>query len=238
MRISNQISQCENCQSKDKGIFCELNKEGLSNISANKVNNHYRRGQTIFFQGNPSFGLYCISSGKIKISKVGNDGKESIIKIAGPGDILGHRSLFSQENYTATATVIEDAEICFLDKNYIYSAMKSEPSISLNIIHKLSVDMGIAEKRNASMAQKNARERLAELFLTFIKNYGQKELDGRIRLDIKLSRDEIASMVGTANETIIRLISEFKEVGILEQQGKTIFITNEKLLVEFANLDY
>jgi CRP-like cAMP-binding protein len=229
---------CDHCQSRDKGIFCELEQAALNDVSHNKVMNSYKKGQTIFFQGNPPFGLYCIASGKIKVSKVGNDGKESIVRIAGPGDVLGHRSLFSKENYSATATVIEDAAICFLDKNYIYSALKNDPTIALNMIEKLSKDMGAAEARNASMSQKSARERLAELFLTFMKNYGHEESDGRVRLDIKLNRDEIASIVGTAHETIIRLISEFKDEGIMEQEGKVIYILNEEKLLEFANLDY
>lgn len=230
--------QCENCQSRDRGIFCDLEQAALANVSHNKVMNFYKKGQTIFFQGNPPFGLYCIATGKIKVSKVGNDGKESIVRIAGPGDVLGHRSLFSKENYSATATVIEDSSICFLDKNFIYTALKEDPTISLTLIEKLAKDMGAAESRNASMSQKSARERLAELFLTFKKAYGIEEKDGRTRLDIKLNRDEIASIVGTAHETIIRLISEFKDEGILEQEGKTIFIVDEDKLIEFANLDY
>lgn len=229
---------CDNCGSRDKGIFCDLEHGILADVSHHKVMNSYKKGQTIFYQGNPPFGLYCISTGKIKVSKIGGDGKESIVRIAGPGDVLGHRSLFSKESYTATATVLEDASICFLDKNYIYSAIKANPSIAMNMIEKLSKEMGAAESKSAAMSQKNVRERLAELFLNFTKNYGIEEADGRIRLDIKLSRDEIASIVGTAHETIIRMISEFKEEGILEQEGKVIFIKDEEKLLEFANLDY
>ncbi len=238
MQKTTKSTSCEHCPSRGTGIFCDLETGPLAIVSANKVTNSYKKGQTIFFQGNPPFGLYCIAQGKIKVSKVGSDGKESIVRIAGPGDVLGHRSLFSKENYSATATVMEDASICFLDKNYIYDALKKEPTIALNLIEKLSRDMGAAETRNASMSQKSARERLAELFLTFRKNYGIEEKDGRIRLDIKLNRDEIASIVGTAHETIIRLVSEFKDEGILEQEGKVIFILNEDKLLEFANLDY
>lgn len=238
MQKTTKSTSCEQCPSRGTGIFCDLETGPLAIVSANKVTNSYKKGQTIFFQGNPPFGLYCISQGKIKVSKVGSDGKESIVRIAGPGDVLGHRSLFSKENYSATATVMEDASICFLDKNYIYDALKKEPTIALNLIEKLSRDMGAAETRNASMSQKSARERLAELFLTFRKNYGIEEKDGRIRLDIKLNRDEIASIVGTAHETIIRLVSEFKDEGILEQEGKVIFILDEDKLLEFANLDY
>jgi len=228
---------CDKCESRGKGIFCELEKVALKNVSDSKVMNTYKKGHTIFFQGNPPFGLYCINSGKIKVSKIGPDGKESIIRIASNGDVLGHRSLFSHENYTATATVIEDAAICFIDKKFIYKAIHDEPSVALHLIEKLSHEMGTAEAKNASMSQKNVRERLAELFLMLRKSYGIEE-KGRIRLDIKLTREEIASMVGTANETVIRFISEFKDEGLIEQDGKTIYITDEERLLDFANLNF
>lgn len=237
MQNSIKNLQCENCQSRDKGVFCDLEKMALHDVSTHKVTNTYKKGQIIFYQGNPPFGLYCINSGKIKITKTGNDGKESIVRLAGAGDVLGHRSLFSNENYTATATAMEDTAVCFLDKKFIYKAIQEQPSIALNIIQKLSVEMGSAEQKSASMFQKNVRERLAELFLTLMKTYGVEE-NGRTRLDIKLTREEIASMIGTASETVIRFITEFKDEGLIEQEGKTIYVINEKKLLEFANLNY
>lgn len=143
---------------------------------------------------------------------------------------------FSEEKYSATATVIEDAAICFLDKKFIYKAIEDQPSIALNLIHKLSRDMGAAETRNANMAQKNVRERLAELLLTLKRSYGTKE-DRGWRLDIKLTREEIASMIGTASETVIRLITEFKEEKLIEQEAKVIYIIDEARLIEFANIN-
>lgn len=228
---------CEHCQTKDKGIFCSLEKGDLDEVSKHKVTNTYKKGQTLFFQGNPPFGLYCVSQGKIKVTKTGNDGKESIVRLATGGDILGHRSLFSSESYTATATAIEDSVVCFIDKKFIYKAIQEQPSIAINIINKLSREMGAAETRSASMFQKNVRERLAELLLSFKASYGVKE-GNRTKIDIKLTREEMASIIGTANETIIRFFSEFKDEGILEQEGKTIYIKDEEKLIEFANLNY
>jgi CRP-like cAMP-binding protein len=228
---------CEHCPSHGKGIFCELEKFALSEVSTNKVMNTYKKGFTIFYQGNPPFGLYCINSGKVKITKIGNDGKESIVRIAQPGDVLGHRSLFSEENYNATAITMEDAAICFIDKKFILNAVKEQPTVALQIIQRLSREMGAAEDRSASMFQKNVRERLAELFLMLKKTYGVQE-GKRTRIDIKLTREEIASMIGTANETVIRFISEFKEEGLIEQEGKTIYVINEEKLMDFANLAY
>ena len=235
MSVIKNVS-CENCASRGQGIFCELDKTPLKEISDNKVMNIYKKGHTIFHQGNPPFGLYCVNAGKIKISKIGNDGKESIIRIAHEGDVLGHRSLFSDETYNATATILEDAAICFIDKKFIYKAVQNHPSIALQLIQKLSKEMGAAESMTASMSQKNVRERLAELFLMLKQTYGVKE-NGKIRLNIKLTRDEMASMIGTASETVIRFISEFKDEGIIDQEGKTIFIIDEDKLMEFANIE-
>jgi CRP-like cAMP-binding protein len=233
-KIIKSIS-CENCDCVGKGIFCDVPAGVVEELGANKVINTYKKGQTLFLQGTPAFGVYCIRSGKIKISKIGGDGKEIILRIAGPSDVLGHQNLCTNDNYTATATVIEEATVCFIDKKYMLALIAKEPAIALNVIRKLSDEMAAFENRNAAMSYKNVRERLAELLLLLKNNYGVNEY-GRFRLDIKLTREEMASMVGTANETIIRFISEFKEEGILEQEGKVIYIRDVEKLKLTANL--
>lgn len=235
MKVEN--IDCLNCVSRGNSIFCHLEKIALLDVSKQKVMNTYKKGQTIYFQGNPSFGLYCINSGKIKVSNIASDGKETIMRIASGGDALGHQNLFDDENYNGTATVIEDATICFIDKKYIFQAVKDEPSIALSIIQRLSHEMSSAEAKTASLTQKSVRERLAELLLMLKKSYGVTEKN-RTKLDILLTREEMASMVGTAIETLIRFISEFKEEGLIEQEKKTIYIKDEKRLLEFANLSY
>lgn len=229
--------ECESCPSREGSVFCNMQMEELQELSGHKVTNRYKKGQTLFFQGNPPFGIYCISKGKVKVSKIGNEGKESIVRIAAEGDVLGHRSLFTDEFYNATATAIEDAEICFLDKKYILEVLKENPSVSMKVIEKLSSDMGAAENKVASLFQKNVRERVAELLLSLKATYGVEEEKGW-RLDIKLTREEMSSMIGMANETLIRLLSEFKDDGLIEQQGKTIYLTNEEALLEYANVSY
>lgn len=236
VRLHQSIS-CMDCPSRAKGIFCDLKLPVLKELSDHKVANTYKKGHTIFHQGNPPFGLYCVHSGKIKVSKIGADGKETIIRIANPGDVLGHRSLFSGQNYNATATTLEESSICFIDKKLIYKIINEQPSVALHLIQRLSAEMGAAEARSASMFQKNVRERLAELFITLKKTYGVEE-GNRCRLNIKLTREELASMIGTANETVIRFISEFKEEGLIEEEGKVIYLVDQERLLEFANLNY
>lgn len=229
---------CANCPSLSKGVFCSLGEFELKDVSDHKITNVYKKGQTLFVQGNHPFGLYCISSGNIKVTKVGADGKESIVRIASSGDVLGHRSLFTDQHYMATATALEETKVCFLDKKFIMKVIQDQPTVSMNIIEKLSSDMGAAESKLSSLHQKNVRERLAELLLLLKESHGEVLEDGRCRINLKLTREEMATMIGTANETLIRFVSEFKEAGLIEQEGKTIFIKNEDELMEWANLSY
>lgn len=230
-------SSCDNCPSKKEGIFCNLDFSQISDVNQHKINNTYKKGQTLFVQGTHPFGLYCISSGNIKLTKMGIDGKESIVRIVHAGDILGHRSLFTDEDYGKTATAMEDTEVCFIDKKYILGLIAKNPSVALNIINKLSRDMGNAENKLSSLHQKNVRERLAELLLSLKASHGVKEGD-RWKIELKLTREEMATMIGTANETLIRFMSEFKEAGIIEQVGKVIYIKDEDELLNWANIHY
>ena len=236
MKHQMKTIQCESCPARGDGIFCALELAALREIDSHKVTNTYKKGQIIFHQGNPPFGIFCVNKGKIKLTKTGNDGKISIVRLASDGDVLGHRSLFSNESYSATATALEDTVVCFIDKDFLMKTIKDHPSIALDIIQKLSREMGSAEQKSASMFQKNVRERLAELFLTLKDSYGIEEEKGRTRLDIKLTREEIACMVGTATETAIRFITEFRDEGLIDQSGKTIYIINEEKLRRFANV--
>jgi CRP-like cAMP-binding protein len=231
------VASCDHCASREEGIFCDLDFKELQDVSEHKVSNIYKKGQTLFVQGNHPYGIYCISKGNIKLTKVGPDGKESIVRIVAGGDILGHRSLFTEDNYSATATAMEDTEVCFIDKKFILQKIKEEPSVALHIINKLSRDMGIAEKKLTSLHQKNVRERLAELLVSLKITHGVKE-GNRFKIELKLTREEMATMIGTANETLIRFMTEFKEAGIIEQDGKIIYIKDEEELLNWANINY
>lgn len=233
MKLKKHKIECESCASHLKGIFCELSHDQLSPITNQKVTNVYKKGQSLFVEGNHPNGIFCISSGNIKLTELGNDGKETLIRIVTKGDILGHRSLFSEQNYQATATAMEDTRACFIDKSFIIGLIKEEPTVALKVIEKLSKDMGAAEHRLNSMHTRNVRERLAELLLLLKESHGVDE-GTRTKIDLRLTREEMSMMIGTAPETLIRFISEFKEAGLIEQEGKTIYIKDETKLLEWT----
>lgn len=229
--------QCEDCSSIAKGIFCNLASDELKELSEHKVENTYKKGQNLFIEGNPTYGLYCVSKGNVKISRMGENGKESIVRIATDGDVIGHRSIFSENSYSATATALEDTHVCFIDKKYIVDMVKEKPSVSARLLEKLSRDLGASERKIASFSSKNVREKLAELILLLKESHGEKEGD-MIKINLKLTREEMASLIGTATETLIRVLSEFKEDEAIEQKGKTLYIKDENQLLEIANISF
>jgi CRP-like cAMP-binding protein len=232
---ANSQTNCNDCNSKDKSIFCQLTTTDLSELSQHKTMNKYKKGQNLFLEGNPPFGLFCINKGKIKLTKTSEDGKETIIKIAQPGEVLGHRSLFALESYRATATAMEECEVCFVDKSYLDKVINKNPSVALEIITHITRDMGAMEEKMVGFHQLNVREKFAHFLLDMKKHFGESTNEG-IFLNVKLTREEMASMIGTATETLIRTVTEFKEEMAIKLDGKKIFIINEEKLKELGNI--
>ncbi|MBN9299516.1 MAG: Crp/Fnr family transcriptional regulator [Filimonas sp.] len=229
-----ELTQCQSCEQRFTSVLCKARAEYLTEIDDHKILNQYKKGQVLFNEGASPFGVYCISSGKVKLSHLGDDGKEQIVRLLRDGDLLGYRALLSGERYTASAVALEDTHVCFIPKELFIRVLKSDANLSFEMMKLLSNDLHKAELKITHLAQKPVRERLAETLLFIKETYGY-EGDG-ITLNVRLSRDEIANLVGTATESIIRLLSEFKKDGMLELDGKKIKITNAKDLLRAANL--
>lgn len=217
-----------------KSIFEGLTESVKEEFLRRAIPNKYKKNQAVFLQGNIPFGVYYLKAGKIKIVINNDDGKETIVRIVNPGEVFGHRALLAHENYNATAVILEDAEVDFFDKEFIFEMVKLHPILALNFLSMLAQAIGTIENHTSILVHKNVRERLARLLISLSDTYGEKK-DDRIFLNIKLTREDMASMIGTTHETLARLFTEFKNEGIIFQDGKDIYIINTKKLSEFAN---
>ncbi|MBI2082129.1 MAG: Crp/Fnr family transcriptional regulator [Deltaproteobacteria bacterium] len=229
--------RCEVCPSRLLGVFCTLEGGVLDEFNKHKTTNEYKKGQVIFYEGNQAYGLYCIFSGKVKLYKTGVDGKQQIVRIVGPGDLLGYRAFFSDEPYHATGEVLEDATICCIDKNAFLSVLAKNSQLAFNVIKKMSKDLRVAEDLATSIAQKSVRERMAELLLMLKETYGKQTKKGHV-IEIHLSREELAEMIGITQETAIRLLSEFKKDGMIEVKDREITVLDSKSLLETAGIEF
>jgi CRP-like cAMP-binding protein len=148
---------------------------------------------------------------------------------------LGYQSIFADDRFSCTATTMDATEVCFLDKKLINSLIQNNTQLAMTIIKKLCSDKIRDDEKIVSLHHKNIRERFSELLLSLSTTHGRKE-GNRIKLDINLTRNETSKLVGTSNESLIRLISEFRDLNIIEQKGKTIYINNRDELVKWANI--
>jgi CRP-like cAMP-binding protein len=235
MSFNHKSVECQNCTKRFTSIFCKAENDSIDQINDHKVCTPYKKGYPIFHEGMRPLGVYCVNYGKIKLSKLGDDGKEQILRLVKPGDLLGYRSLLGEECYSASAIVMEDSGVCFIPKELFLGILKRDGLLSMEMMRLLSSDLKHAEKNITQLAQKPVRERLAEALLFMKETYGFQN-DG-ITIDLKITREEIANLVGTATETAIRLLSELKNEGAVGLQGKKIQIINLPKLLKIANLN-
>jgi len=208
--------------------------EQLTEVENNMICTMYKKGQTIFNDGSTPQGVFYVNKGVLKLVRTNNEGKEQILRFAKEGDMLGYRAIIADEPFVATAICIDDVTACFIPRHLFSKLLDENGNVMREILKSLSHELGVVEERVQSLAQKSVRERLAEtlLFLHDTFNHNDKE-DGVIH--ITLPREDIANIVGTATETIIRLLSEFKNDKYIELDGKKIKIVNKPRLEKISS---
>jgi len=224
---------CNSCISKTHPLFRHLNEEERQHISLNKITETYKRGSIIYREGNRMKGFFCVQKGIIKIYKTGFDGKEQIIRFAKPGDIIGYRSVISNEPACTTTEVIEDCIVCHIPPPTLLTLIKTNGNFAVELMKLTCKELGEANSYITDIAQKTVRERLAEILLHLDDEFGSDE-NGILK--ISLTREELSNIVGTATESIIRLLSEFKGDRLLELNGRKIKILDRPGLKLIANI--
>ncbi len=212
---------CKNCIVKSLTCFNALDEESLKYLDEYKTTFNYKKAQTIFYEGGKPLGIYCLKSGKIKIYKMGIDGKEQIVRFVTPGGLLGIRALVGGREYSAYARTIEDSTICLINKATFIKLIDENIEFSHCLMKLLSFLLEDAENKLTSLAQKPVRERLAETLL-IMNNLFHSDPSSQAGYTINLTRNDLSNIVGTATETVIRLLSEFKDEDLISINGRSI----------------
>lgn len=192
----------------------------------------YKRGTVVYREGSRLTGFYGVLGGIVKIYKTGVDGKEQIIRFSQKGDIIAYRSLLSNELACTTAKIIENALLCQIPYQTLLHLIENNSRFALNMLQIACGELKEANDYITDIAQKTVKERLAEVLLSLKKSF---DLDGDNLLNISLTREELANMVGTATESVIRLLSEFKADQLIELQGRKIKFLDVARLEKVAN---
>ena len=225
------MGKCEQCIVREFSSLKALNKDELLKIADCKTSHTIKKGEHLFEEGQNVNGIYCVKDGVCKLSKLSANGKDQIIKLVKPGELLGQRSMISDEPANLSAVALEDMQVCFIPKAEILGFFDTNNQFSMNVMKSICGDLKEADDHTVSMAQKPVKSRLAETLLYLETNFG-KNSDGS--LHIQLSRDELGGMIGTATESCIRLLSDFKKLGLIELDGKKIVLKDLKGLQKVA----
>ncbi len=228
-----QDSNCSSCIIRTHPLFRHLNEEEIQDISLNKITETYKRGSIIYREGNRMKGFYCVNSGIVKIYKTGFDGKEQIVRFAKPGDLIGYRSVVSNEPACTTAEILQESTLCHIPTDILLHLVKTNGEFAVALMKLTCKELGEANAYITDIAQKTVKERLAEILIRLDSEFGTDELGV---LNISLTREELSNIVGTATESIIRLLSEFKNDGSIELKGRKIKILDKPGLKYIANI--
>lgn len=210
-------------------FFSDLQEEDLESISNITIERNYKKNMIVFMEGEPGDAFYYIKSGKVKIFRTYEDGKEHIINIFSDGDVFGEATLFNNISYPASASIYEDSVIGIIRNSDLEALIQKNTELSLKIIKVLAKKLVFAQQKIKDLAFNDVFARTASQILKLAIDYGRKA-DRGVIIDIELSRQELADMVGTSRETVSRAISKFKkEKSVAEEKDKLILLNPEKL---------
>ena len=211
-----------------------LSEEDYAELVAHQSELKYHKGDVIFREGSVPTGIFLIKSGKVKKYKVGNLSKEQIIYVAGPEELIGYHAVLSEERYPDSAAAIENSLVSFIPQEDFISVLHRSPAFSWRLLKALSHEFTVLANSISVIAQRTAPERLAIALIVLREKYKEEGSDEK-DIILNISRTDLANMAGIAQENVIRLLKEFKAEGIVETDGRKIWIKDIKRLVKKSN---
>ena len=198
-------------------LFSGMDHEQLNQIGRIAQNRSYKRGETIFWEGDAGIGFYVVTQGKVKIYKTSLDGKEQILHIYGPGHPFGEVPVFSGSRFPANAATIEKSQLLFFPRNAFIDLISDNPSLALNMLAVLSMRLRQFTVQVENLSLKEVPARLAA-YLIFLSD----EQNSPDQVVLPISKGQLASLLGTIPETLSRIFSKISGQGLITVNGNKI----------------
>lgn len=219
---------------KSESVLADLPESDLLLLTSHQSEQNYKKGEIIFREGAYPFGIFFIISGKVKKYKLDREGKEHIIYVANTEELLGYHAILSEDRYPDSAAAIEESRIAFIPKEDFLAVLNQSTILNKRLLRTLSHEFAVLANSLSIFTQKSVRERLALQLIVLREKY-KVNFDPGIPVEINMSRVDLASLVGTARENVVRLLSEFKEEKIVETKGRKILILDIGKLIRIAD---
>jgi CRP-like cAMP-binding protein len=201
----------------------------LEKLSLAKNSPIYPKGQFIFMEGSLVMGAYFILKGKVKVISSSLDGKEHTVRLAREGHMLGHTAI-GMEKYSIGAVTLTESQVCFIDNQTLQAAFMENPKFTFEVMRFYSRELRKSEIRTKCLALMNNEEKVILGLLYIADNYLPDPNDNQV--EINLSRQEIAQIIGTNSEQVSRVLSSLKKDGLIETQERAILLRDIRKLKE------
>jgi CRP-like cAMP-binding protein len=219
---------------KSESVLKDLPAEDFELLTANKTEQLYSKGEIIFREAAYPAGIFYIIEGKVKKYKVDKDGREQIIYVANQGEILGYHAILSEDRYPDSAAALEKSRIAFIPREDFLNTLQQSAVLSKRLLKTLSHEFAVLANSISAFAQKSVRERLALQLIVLREKYKVNFQPG-MPVEINISRNDLANIVGTVRESAVRILTEFKEAGIVQTKGRKIIVLDVNQLIKIAN---
>jgi len=219
-------TECGICANQSCLIGRNMTSKFVSELSKSKNEIRCKKGQQFIMEGAPVYGLFFILKGKVKVFRTGINGREQIVRLAKPGEIIGHRGFGTMEQYPIAAIALEDTLLCYFSKDSLQEVMHHDALFTYDLMLFYANELNKSEVKVKSLSQMTVRERVIDTLLYIYRKFDQN--NGL--LDLPLSRKEYADYAGTTEEQVIRIFSVLKKEGLIIAKGKRIGIPDIELL--------
>ena len=220
---------------KQVPLFSDLPPEVLQRIDTVVLERTYKKGESIFMEGEPGQGLHFVRTGRVKIVKTAEDGREHIIKFLKAGEIFAEVLLFNHLPYPATSVAVEDSRIGLIRNEDLELLILENNALALLLIRSLSQRLLYAQQKIKELALQDVPARTAELLLRLSREQGKCDAAGKPLLDLPESRQELAGLMGTSRETLSRTLSDFKKRKLISMEGNQIVLLQEEQLFDLSS---
>ncbi|NBI08202.1 Crp/Fnr family transcriptional regulator [Senegalia massiliensis] len=210
-------------------VFNNLTYDEMSEIAMITSHREYQKYETIYLAGEESQRLYVVNSGKVKITRISESGKEQIIRVLEPGDFMGELSLFVPSPLESNAQTLEKTSVCIIEGNKLNQIIKKHPDIAIKILEEISTRLNDAENLIESLGLQDVEQRVANILLELS--------EGNNKINLKITKRDLASYIGVSRETLSRRLTDLQNKGIIEQEGqRKICILHREKLEDIAKL--
>ena len=231
--VKRSPDRCAICKSRSTGLVCGMNARIRDRLEQDKATHLFRRGQLIFYAGAPAHALYIVRSGRVKVFRTWRGGEEQVLRLLGPGEILGYRPLLANEPYRASAEAVEDSVLCIVPVATLRELLGDVPQLALELLAKLARELRMSEDLMMDLLHRPVRQRAARLLLALFED-NRSAADPALLRSHQLRRQDMARMIGTAPETFSRVLRSLAQRGIVALSADGIRIRDRSLLHKVA----